>query len=133
MNLQISLPLGNESNIKNLVFTILTHEYPLKLIQLTNFIRKRYGRQVTFQAVRKAVLELVSEGVVIKTDSMFLINKEWVIKSKKIIDELYESIYEEKTQPTKIDSIGGDISVFTFGSIMPPSCHSFHVSIRMKR
>lgn len=115
--LQISLPLGNKQNVKNLVFTILTHEYPLKLIQLTNFIRKRYGKAVTFQAVRKAVLELVNEGVLSKQDNKFLINKEWIKESKKTIDSLYESIYEQKTLPKKIDSIGQEISVFTFNSL----------------
>jgi|SRR3989338_4853746 len=117
MTLQISLPLGNKQNIKNLVFTILSHEYPLRLIQLTNFIRKRYGKAVTFQAVRKAVLELVKEGVLIRQDNEFLVSKEWVKQCKKTIDSLYETIYEEKSLPKKVDSIGGEISTFTFDSI----------------
>jgi hypothetical protein len=49
MSLNISLPLGNKGGVKDLVFTILTREYPLKLIELTNLIRKRYGKAVTFQ------------------------------------------------------------------------------------
>lgn len=116
MNIQISLPLGNQQNIKNLVFTILTHEYPLKLIQLTNFIRKRYGRAVTFQAVRKATLELVNEGVLSKKESSFLINREWILESKKTIDELYNNLHS-KSKPNKVDSIGEDISVFSFNSL----------------
>ncbi|MBW2990343.1 hypothetical protein KY348_01420, partial [Candidatus Woesearchaeota archaeon] len=63
MALSVTLPFGQKDNIKNLVFTILTKEYPLKIIELTNFIRKRYGKSVTFQAVRKAVLELVEAEV----------------------------------------------------------------------
>ena len=117
MSLQISLPLGNKANAKNLVFSILTREYPLKLIQLTNFIRKRYGRAVTFQAVRKATLELVEEGVLLRKDNEFLINKEWVMESKKTIDELYHNIYEEKNNAQGVDSIGDEISVFTFNSL----------------
>jgi hypothetical protein len=117
MSLQISLPLGNKGGVKNLVFTILTHEYPLKLIQLTNFIRKRYGKQVTFQAVRKAVLELIEEGVLVREENSFLINKEWIVESKRIIDELYTEIYQEKSKPKKFDSINDEISVFTFSSL----------------
>mgnify|MGYP001602550764 CR=1 FL=1 len=117
MKLQITLPLGSKQSVKNLVFTILSHEYPLKLIQLTNFIRKRYGKAVTFQAVRKAVLELVNEDVLIKQNNEFSINKEWVKESKKVIDSLYEIIYEQKTLPKKVDSIGNEVSVFTFSSL----------------
>jgi len=117
MSLQISLPLGKKNSVKNLVFTILTREYPLKLIELTNFIRKRYGKAVTFQAVRKATLELVEEEVIIRKDNAFSLNKEWVKESKRVIDELYQSVYEEKLLPKKIDSIGKEVSVFTFNSI----------------
>lgn len=117
MSLQISLPLGNNPHVKNLVFTILTREYPLKLIQLTNYIRKRYGKAVTFQAVRKATLELVEEGVLIRTENDFMINKEWILESKRTVDELYSSLFQEKSTPKKIDAIGEAISVFTFNSL----------------
>ena len=117
MSLQISLPFGDKQSVKNLVFTILSHEYPLKLIQLVNFIRKRYGKAVTFQAVRKAVLELVEERVLIKQEVSFSINKEWIKESKRTIDELYHNVYEEKGKPNKVDSIGEEISVFLFNSL----------------
>jgi len=117
MTLQISLPLGNKNNVKNLVFSILIYEYPLKIIQLTNFIRKRYGKAVTFQAVRKAVLELVKEEVVTKVDNEFSINKEWVKESKRTIDEIYHNLYEERSPPKRIDSIGEEVSVFSFNSL----------------
>lgn len=117
MSLKISLPFGKKESVKNLVFTILSHEYPLKLIELTNFIRKRYGKAVTFQAVRKAVLELAEEGVISRQENSFSINKVWIREAKKTMDQLYHTIYEEKEKPKKFDSIGEDISVFTFDSI----------------
>ncbi len=104
--------------MKNLVFTILTKEYPLKIIELTNIIRKRYGKQVTFQAVRKAILELVKEEILINEDNKFSINKEWIKNTKQSIDKLYLEINEEKTKPKSIDSIEqGKVSVFTFKSL----------------
>ncbi|MFH1376855.1 MAG: hypothetical protein ABIH25_04425 [Candidatus Woesearchaeota archaeon] len=115
--LKITLPFGKKSNVKNLVFTILTKEYPLKLIELTNYIRKRYGKYVTFQAVRKAVLELIEEEVLIQTDHKYKINKQWLLKSKTIIDQLYSDITKEKIQPNAISSIKGEISVFTFNTL----------------
>ncbi|MBM3233580.1 hypothetical protein FJZ19_00630 [Candidatus Pacearchaeota archaeon] len=116
MSLEIVLPMGNKGDVKDLVFTILTKEYPLKLIQLTNFIRKRYGKSVTFQAVRKAVLQLVSENILLHTKHGFFINKEWVKETKQTIDRLYEDINQEKVK-TSSESIEGKISVFTFNSL----------------
>ena len=117
MSLQISLPLGNKEGVKNLVFTLLTREYPLKLIELTNFIRKRYGKAVTFQAVRKAVLELVEEGVLLKEENAFLINKEWILKVKQTLDALYEQTTQQKNKPLRFDAIGEEVSVFMFDSL----------------
>ncbi len=117
MTLQLILPMGKKSDVKNLVFTILTKEYPLKLIELTNIIRKRYGKSVTFQAVRKAVIGLVEEDVLEQEGFGYSINKAWVKKSKQLMDDLYEKIYQEKTTPKKVDAIAGEVSVFTFNSL----------------
>lgn len=117
MALRITLPFGKEDNLKNLVFSILTKEHPLKIIDLTNFIRKRYGKSVTFQAVRKAIMQLVEEQVLLKNNNQFSINKEWVINSKKQLDLLYEELTREKINPKSIDSIRGEVSVFTFDSL----------------
>ncbi len=117
MSLEISLPFGKKDNVKNLVFTILVNEYPLKIIELTNFIRKRYGKSVTFQAVRKAILELVDDGVLIKKNTSFQINKSWVKDAKETIDNLYLELTTEQNTPKKFDSIEGNVSVFTFNSI----------------
>ena len=116
MGLEIILPFGNRGNVKDIVFSILTNEYPLKLIQLTNFIRKRYGKQVTFQAVRKATLQLISEKILLHNKEGFVINKEWVTESKQIIDKLYQEINQEKVK-TSYDSIKGEVSIFSFNSL----------------
>jgi hypothetical protein len=117
MVIRITLPLGKDDNVKNLVFSILTKEYPLKIVELTNHIRKRYGKSVTFQAVRKAILELVEEGILIKKDNEFLVNKTWIFETKKELDNIYSGLIEEKPKPKGIDSIQGEVSVFTFDSL----------------
>jgi len=117
MALRITLPFGKSDNVKNLVFSILSKEYPLKIIELMNFIRKRYGKDVTFQAVRKAILQLVEDGVLVREGNEFLINKEWVLKSKKEIDQLYRDLSKGKIKPRGLESIKGEVSVFSFGSL----------------
>ena len=49
--------------------------------------------------------------------NQFSINKEWVINSKKQLDQLYEELTKEKINPRNIDSIKGEVSVFTFDSL----------------
>ncbi len=116
MTLEIVLPLGKKKDVKDLIFTILTKEYPLKLIELSNIIRKRYGRLVTFQAVRKAAIQLKEDGVLIKDDKQFFISKDWVKESKRVIDNLYEELNKEKII-NQTESIGGELSVFKFNSL----------------
>lgn len=117
MSLKYVLPFGEKDNVKNLIFTILTKEYPLKLIELTNYIKKRYGKSVTFQAVRKAAMQLVEESVLLKDDKEFSINTEWVKESKHTLDNLYEELTKQKVTEARVDAVGEDISVFTFTSL----------------
>lgn len=117
MTLEIVLPFGSKSDVKNLVFTLLVKESPLKLIELTNHIRKRYGKEVSFQAVRKAVLQLVDQGILTKDQHFYSINKEWVSKTKSVVDALYLDLHREKTAPQKTESIQGELSVYTFNSL----------------
>ncbi len=112
--------LNKENNdVKDLVFTILTEEYPLKIIELTNFIKKRYGKSVTFQGVRKALMQLQKEGIVLKEGMGFSLNKQWVQESKSFLDKLYLRLVEGETRSKnkKFDSIEGEVSVFTFDSV----------------
>jgi hypothetical protein len=117
MTIEYVLPFGKKDNVKNLVFSILTKEYPLKIIELTNFIKKRYGKSVTFQAVRKAILELVEDSVLVKEGKEFSINKQWVLETKKTLDTLYSDLNKERTRARGVESIKGEVSVFTFGSL----------------
>jgi hypothetical protein len=117
MALRLTLPMGKEDNVKNLVFSILIKEYPLKIVELTNLIRKRYGKSVTFQAVRKAMLELVEEGVLIKNDKEFSISKKWIVETRKTLDSIYLDLTREEKSPKSIESIEGEVSVFTFNSV----------------
>lgn len=117
MSIKITLPFGNKDNVKDLVFSILSKEYPLRIIDLMNFIRKRYGKSITFQAVRKAVLSLKSEGILINKENKYLIDKEWVRKSKELLETLSRELNRESAAPREIESIEGEISVFEFNSV----------------
>jgi len=115
--IRLTLPLGKEDNVKNLIFSILTNEYPLKIIEITNIIKNRYGKSVTFQAVRKALFDLMEEEIVLKHEKEFSINKNWVFEAREELDKVYRNLTEERAKPNNLDSIQGEISVFSFDSL----------------
>src|SRR3989344_6395321 len=88
--IELSIPqLGEEiKQAKDLVFSILTKEHPLSLIELSNRVRKEYNLQITYQAVRKAVDVLHRQGVLTKKEKKYDLNKEWILKTKTFFDKL---------------------------------------------
>jgi len=115
MALQITLPFGKKDNTKNLIFSILVYDHPLKIIELTNLLHRRYGKSVTFQAVRGAVLELVHDGVLNRKDKEFEINKDWIADSIKTLQGIDSSLNVQKSK--RVDSIKGDVTVMEFDSL----------------
>ena len=108
-----SILWSKKNSVKDIVFKILITDHPLKLIELTNFIKKRYGKSVTFQAVRQAVFELVADGVLEREGKQFQINPAWTIEAKKTIMQIEQQMVLKTTKPS-IESIKGEFSVFTF-------------------
>lgn len=116
MTIKITLPFGKD-NVKNLVFTILTDKYPLKIIEIKNILKKEYAKEVSFQAVRKTILQLLNEEIIIKKDDKYLINKEWVKKSKLCLDNIYLKLISEKPTIKGVESIRGEVTVFNFDTL----------------
>ncbi|MFH1849722.1 MAG: hypothetical protein ABH879_06050 [archaeon] len=88
--IELSIPqLGeNSKNTKDLVFTVLSQDQPLSLIELYNRIRCQYSVGVTYQAVRKAVDNLAGQAVLLKEGKKYRISKGWVLQLKSFFDNL---------------------------------------------
>src|SRR4030043_224159 len=81
MALTLTLPqLGEKASTKDYVITILGYDWPLSIKKIFNLIKKRYGHNVTYQAVFKAVNELVASGDVEK--NLYYLQKHYVLSSK---------------------------------------------------
>ena len=104
--IELSIPQPGEEthSAKDLVFSILTIEQPLSIIELSNRIKKNYNMSITYQAVRKAIDTLHRQGVLLKEGKKYYIDKDWIFKLKSFFDELL----------TKYDS-GKEIHTFTSG------------------
>ena len=100
------------------MFTILTQEQPLSIIELTNKIKKQYILGVTYQAVRKAVNVLQEQKVLKKSNKKYSIDKDWVLKLKSFFDNLLTT-YDGKTKIKlfSIELAKEDYAVYTFNNL----------------
>jgi hypothetical protein len=107
---------AKKDSTKDLVFRILITDQNLKLIELKNLIKKRYGKAVTFQGVRQAVNELIEDKVLEKKDKTYNINKMWVLEAKKTISQIENNIINIKKH-MEFESIEGEFSTYKFNNL----------------
>ena len=122
MELSSILPFSNKENIRSLALTILIEESPLKIFEIVNLIRKRYGKKVSFQAVSKELVFLVKKEIIIKKDRDFLINPGWARKLKENSDNIYEKIILKKK--IKKDNLE-EITIVNFDSLKEMMDHYY--------
>lgn len=119
MSLTLTLPqLGEKATTKDYIITILGYDWPLNIKKIFNLIKKRYGHNVTYQAVFKAVNELVASGVVEKKQEGYQINLKW-LKNLHSYTEVIEVNYYTKDRLKLIEGIKdakkeGSINILTF-------------------
>jgi len=119
MALNLTLPqLGEKAATKDYVITVLGYDWPLSVKKIFNLIKKRYGYNVTYQAVFKAVNELVASGVVDKKQEGYQINLRW-LKNLHSYTEVIETNYYTKDRLKLIEGIKdakkeGSINILTF-------------------
>jgi len=120
MTIEIITPqLGTvKKSTKDLVISTLMYEHPLNLAKITNSIKKKFHASVTFQGVRKAVNQLVENGVVLKEGKEYSLNKDWVLRLRDFVEKLQESYFTESTGIKEIQAIGEDIKLYTFDNLI---------------
>src|SRR3989338_10714435 len=121
MPVSFSLPLfeGKPTSVRDKVFTVLSLKFLLSLIELLNEVKKQYNVSVSFQAVRKAVLELVHANVLVKEGKKFAINTQWILNLTKyagMLQRQYFTSPESKTK-TKVE-VGPNVAVYTFSRLL---------------
>ena len=98
MTIEFTLPEMNTKNktAKDLIIAILLDEWPLSLKKIHNKIKKDYESNVTYQAVHKAVGELLEKRIVVRNGRDYKINSDWIGKLKLFIEKLENSYNENK-------------------------------------
>lgn len=116
IKLIIPQPSENKSNVKDIVFSILSKEYPISLNKIFHKIKKQYSNPVTYQGVRKAVDSLKDEKVLIKENKEYKINKEWILHAKNFLLRI-EKAYLSRNKEVEITVSGKDYTEYKFSSL----------------
>lgn len=90
-----TLALLNGRTTKSAILGILAAEWPLSMKKIYFCLKKESGREMTYQAVYKAVRELLGEGALFRQGNQYMISPVWVEKSAAFIENLAEA-YEKK-------------------------------------
>ena len=101
---------------KELVVSALAAAYPLTLVKLLNHVRKQ-GATVTFQGIRKAVLQLVEEKTVEKKGKQYSLNKKWILQLRQFAEQLHQN-YAQSTRISNVDSLGEAVKIYTFDNLV---------------
>ncbi|MBS3123115.1 hypothetical protein J4437_00610 [Candidatus Woesearchaeota archaeon] len=118
MTLSITLPLLEKtSSVKDMAFSVLMHEFPLSLMKILNAVNKQYNKSFSFQAVRKAVLQLVEEGVLEKEGKEFSVNKEWILKVIKFGNTLQRQYFTTEHKGSKVQ-VSGNTTFYTLPTLV---------------
>ncbi len=76
-SLPVLLRMNGNHSTKDQIVSILSQEFPLSAKQIFNYVSKNSGN-VSYQAVHKALQELVSGCVVEKRGKEFLLSSRWI-------------------------------------------------------
>jgi len=119
MPIKLVIPYPNEKNIstKDLIFSILSQDHPLKLNEIFRNIRKRHSFSVTYQGVRKAVDSLTKEKVLVKENKSYELNREWITYARTFLQNLEKSYFLQTKSNVETITSSKDYKEYRFTSL----------------
>ena len=120
MTVSFTLPIVKQpTSVKDMVFSILMTRHPLSLMELLNTVKKQFNVSVSFQAVRKAVLELQKANVIVREGKKFQISKEWILELIKFGNDLQKNYFSkpESKLKTRLE-VGPNVTVYTLPKLV---------------
>lgn len=110
-------------NSKELLISALSEKWPQTLKELFSNVKKNYGKNITYQAVHKALRLLLKEKIVIHENSAYKLDLSW-IKQNKIFFEIIERKYEQIV--SKPSSIPSKIEFNTYFEMYSFTCDALY-------
>jgi hypothetical protein len=105
-------------SVKNNVVQLLAEESPLSAKQLHARLARRFGINVSYQAVHKTLTQMVNEEVLSKSGGKYFVNGEWVKTLKTNVEGLSLRFMDNEKEK-KIDSLNENESVsYSFNGLV---------------
>src|SRR3989344_2908523 len=119
MTLEIVIPEreAKKSTVKDMIFAILAEGNPKTLTQLHREMKRRYGVGVSFQAVIKAVRNLLEHRVLNKSKRIYSLNKEWIFETRSYLDKLYIQHFKV-VKPLETAEFSKEVTVYKVGNLL---------------
>lgn len=132
MAFNLMLPqLNKEVSVKDCIISILSYNWPLTQKKLYNLIKKKYGKNITYQAVYKAIRDLLNIHVILKVKEGYQINTDW-LNALHRYTEVVQSNYFIKNkvialEGVKESKIEGNINVLTFATLFDAEKYLYYL------
>lgn len=98
MTITLTLPgFGSQGlSTKDAIISILGTRWPLSLKQIFQIAKKEYAISASYQAIHKMLNLLLAEGVVVKEETGYSLNPDWIKKIKSFGDQL-DRVYSKSS------------------------------------
>ncbi|MFH0831467.1 MAG: hypothetical protein V1886_01200 [archaeon] len=92
---------------KDQILNILSYDWPLSIKKIYSFLKKRYSRNVTYQAAYKAINQMLQEKILVKAKEGYQLNLGWV-KEIHNQTEIIRANYFSEQHAVLFDKDSGD-------------------------
>jgi len=103
MKIPNNILISKNTSTKDSIISILSDNWPLSAKQICNKVQKNGNGGVSYQAVHKALKELVAEEIVAPKGKEFALNTSWIKWVKAFGEELDKGYSINSAQRTVID------------------------------
>ena len=88
----MEFPFFNQEGVKELIIKILSSTWPISVKEISSILRKGYNVKVSYQAVHKAVNELLRKKILTKnSQKSYELNTDWIKEVKQFSLKLEQS------------------------------------------
>ncbi|MFH1895736.1 MAG: hypothetical protein ABIJ74_04155 [archaeon] len=98
------------ASTKQKIIDLLSNEYPLTAKSIHSKLQKAYSAEISYQGAYKTLKEMEEKKVLEKNKNKYLLNLEWVQKSKKKLEEV-EKNYLQNNKIVIPEDFSGSITI----------------------
>src|SRR3989344_333366 len=78
----------------DIIMIILAKEYPLTIGEITKQLKNNFEVDISFQAVRKSLNNMVDRKILLVEDKKYFVNKNYILELKRITDQLLKNYFQ---------------------------------------